>query len=246
MSNVIHLEQLSLTYEDRLIFHELTTNIKEKEFVSILGPSGCGKSSLLNILSGTLTPSGGHFAVDGVTVTGLNDHFSYMPQEDLLFDWKTVYDNITLYQTLHHLPIDHQAIDEYLKIFGLTEVKHALPTTLSGGMRQRVAFLRTVLVDRDILLLDEPFGALDIFTRQQLQDWLKTISSQLNKTIILVTHDIDEALYLSDRILIMGHQPSTFVSEMSFEHTEQTREWLADQGALRYSIYQHLAKVKEV
>lgn len=234
----ITTDNLGLVYQNDWIFKEINLSIKEHEFISILGPSGCGKSSLLNILAGTLLPNEGHIEIKGKQISGLNNHFAYMPQNDLLFSSKTVKENITLFQKIHHLPVDETHINQLLEQFGLLEVKNAYPEELSGGMRQRVAFLRTVLVDRDTLLLDEPFGALDVFTRNVLQDWLKNIAKELNKTIILVTHDIDEALYLSDRILIMGDKPSNMIAEIDLTTEVQTREWLAKQGERRNHIFQ--------
>ena len=233
----IKIEDLGLIYEGKWVFQHLSLSVKEHEFVSILGPSGCGKSSLLKILAGTLDKDKGQLKVDEKIVHGLNNHFAYMPQDDLLFNSKTVTENITLYQKIHGLTHSEKEIDSLLQQFGLYEVKDAYPDALSGGMKQRVAFLRTVMVERDILLLDEPFGALDIFTRNTLQDWLKKIAKELNKTIILVTHDIDEALYLSNRILVMGDTPSRMISEIDLSQENQTREWLANQGERRNTIY---------
>ena len=233
----IKIEDLGLIYEDKWVFENLNLKIKEHEFISIVGPSGCGKSSLLKILVGTLEQDKGQLKVDGNIVQGLNNHFAYMPQDDLLFNSKTVIENITLYQKIHCLTHNREEINSLLKQFGLYEVKDAYPDALSGGMKQRVAFLRTVMVERDILLLDEPFGALDIFTRNALQDWLKKIAKELNKTIILVTHDIDEALYLSDRILVMGGSPSRMINEIDLSKEVQSREWLANQGDRRNTIY---------
>lgn len=241
----VAIQNLGLRYQNNWVFKQLSTTINPQEFVSILGTSGCGKSSLLNILSGILSPNEGAVVVDNQIVDGLNPFFAYMPQDDLLFDWKTVAENISLYQSIHSLTIDHDLIDDYLAIFGLSDVKDAYPEELSGGMRQRVAFLRTVLVERDILLLDEPFGALDVFTRHSLQDWLKKVAETLNKTIILVTHDIDEALYLSDRILIMGESPSTFVADIDLSDEQQSREWLANQGKMRQYIFDLLSNKGE-
>ena len=243
--NQIICENLGLIYKNQWVFKELNFTINKNEFISIVGPSGCGKSSLLNILAGTLVSSSGKVMVDTEEITGLNAHFAYMPQDDLLFNSKTVIQNISLYQKIHKLDINHTQNEQLLKEFGLYDVKDSYPDELSGGMKQRVAFLRTVLVDRDILLLDEPFGALDIFTRQTLQDWLKKIAKQLNKTIILVTHDIDEALYLSDRIFVMGNTPSSILSEVDLTDQNQTREWLIQQGELKESIYKKIKHTSE-
>lgn len=236
----LEIKDLGIQFNENWIFKHLSVTVNQGEFVSILGTSGCGKSTLLNVLSGILIADKGQIFVNQQKIVGINDCFSYMPQEDLLFDWKTVKENITLYQTIHKEPIDDTLITHYLTIFGLETTVNHYPDELSGGMRQRVALLRTVLANRDILLLDEPFGALDVITRQHLQDWLKKIAKTLNKTIILVTHDIDEALYLSDRILILSDKPSHFVADIDLTAEIQTREWLANQGARRHSIFQQL------
>lgn len=124
--------------------------------------------------------------------------------------------------------------------FGLKGYEYAYPNELSGGMRQRAAFLRTALCSADILLLDEPFGALDVITRNDMQDWLLKLRKELNRTMLLVTHDIDEALYLADRILILGGSPASICKEITLQRCEKSREWLYDQGELKKEIYQLL------
>lgn len=238
----IFIKNLGLSFEGKKTFEQLNLKIEKGEFISILGPSGCGKSSLLNILAGSLKADTGEVLVGDTVISGFNEHFAYMPQEDLLLDWKNVEDNITLYQRLHKQVINQDKLSEYIKKFGLHEVRHQYPEILSGGMKQRVALLRTVFVDRDILLLDEPFGALDVFTRQHLQDWLKNLTNILNKIIILVTHDIDEALYLSDRVIIMGGSPASFIEEIDLSTTKRSRQWLSEQGQTRQHIYELLSQ----
>ena len=132
-----------------------------------------------------------------------------------------------------------QALQEF-EAFGLKGYEQAYPYELSGGMRQRAAFLRTALCSADILLLDEPFGALDVITRNDMQDWLLKLRSELNRTMLLVTHDIEEALYLADRILILGGSPASICREISFKDCKKSREWLYDQGGLKKEIYQLL------
>ena len=166
-----------------------------------------------------------------------------MPQNDLLFPWKTILDNVCLYGTIHGQK--KQARAEALKnfaAFGLDGFESAYPSSLSGGMRQRAAFLRTALCEADILLLDEPFGALDVISRGDMQDWLLSIRERLNRTVLLVTHDTDEAIYLSDRILILGQKPSQIVQELKITEKNRSREWLYEQGELRQLIYQTIRK----
>lgn len=179
------------------------------EFVAIIGPSGCGKSTLFNVLAGLQEPSSGAVLVDGEDVTGKLGLAGYMPQKDLLLPWKTVLDNAILGLELRGVPRRRaraMALDWFPR-FGLEGFDRHFPATLSGGMRQRAALLRTFLTGRDILLLDEPFGALDALTRADMQEWLLGVWDESRKTIVLVTHDVDEAIYLSDRVYVMTPRP---------------------------------------
>lgn len=164
-----------------------------------------------------------------------------MPQEDLLLPWKTIMDNVCLYGTIHKQKAQaREKAQALFPVFGLQGYEQAYPDELSGGMRQRAAFLRTALCHADILLLDEPFGALDVITRSDMQDWLATMRSQLGKTTLLVTHDIDEAIYLSDKILILNGRPASIKKEIVLTEQPRSREWLYAQGALRTDIYKLL------
>jgi len=181
----------------------------EGEFVSIIGPSGCGKSTLLGIIAGLEEPDAGAVELDGKPAPRRLGMVGYMPQKDLLLPWRTVLDNAILPQELQGVP-RHQARKQALEMmepFGLGGFERQYPSTLSGGMRQRAAFLRTVLAGRDILLLDEPFGALDALTRTQMQEWLLNLWDSLKKTIVLVTHDVEEAVLLSDRVYVLTQRP---------------------------------------
>ena len=179
------------------------------EFVSIIGPSGCGKSTLLNILAGLEEPSAGHVRVDGRPGEGRLGSVAYMPQKDLLLPWRTALDNAIL--ALEVQGWDRAAArgraGELLATFGLQGFEDHYPADLSGGMRQRTAFLRTILADKRLVLLDEPFGALDALTRANLQAWLLDLWGLLAVTVVLVTHDVEEALLLSDRIYVMTARP---------------------------------------
>jgi ABC-type nitrate/sulfonate/bicarbonate transport system ATPase subunit len=237
----LKVTELSCSFDGKIVFDRLNMNAQQGEFISILGPSGCGKSTFLNILAGVLKPDGGSVHVDDVPVEGLSSHFAYMPQQDLLMPWKTILENVCLYGTIHHQKkqIKKQAIANFAK-FGLEGYENKYPKELSGGMRQRAAFLRTALCAADIMLLDEPFGALDVITRGEMQDWLLNIRQELNRTTILVTHDIDEAMYLSDRILIMNKNPASFNKEITLQKHDKDREWLFEQKDLYREIYYYL------
>ena len=161
-----------------------------------------------------------------------------MPQNDLLFPWKTILENVCLYGTIHHNREEaKKQAREQMARFGLGGCEEKFPGELSGGMRQRAAFLRTTLCEADIYLLDEPFGALDVITRSDMQDWLKELCVTLKKTILLVTHDTDEAIYLSDRILILNTAPAGIHGEISVCETQRDRDWLYGQGELRREIH---------
>ena len=234
----LRVEDLSLSYEGKPVLSGVSFHAEEGEFVTFLGPSGCGKSTMLNILAGLWKADEGRVFVDDKAVNGVTDHFAYMPQSDLLLPWKTILENVTLYGALHHdrRHAEEEALKEFPR-FGLEGYENAYPAELSGGMRQRAAFLRTALCSADIMLLDEPFGALDVITREDMQDWLLSLRSKLNRTTILVTHDVDEALYLSDRILILSHNPATIAREIDLRGVAKSRAWLYNQIDLRREIY---------
>ena len=227
-------------YTEKEIFRDLSFGVREGEFVSILGPSGCGKSTLLNVLAGLIRPQSGQILIDGQPlIDGRSlSPFAYMPQDDLLFPWRTILDNVCLYGEIHH---QKESAKEKAKTqmarFGLEGCENKYPGELSGGMRQRAAFLRTTLCEAEIYLLDEPFGALDVITRSDMQDWLRELCSHLKKTILLVTHDTDEAIYLSDRILILGTPGEGIRREIVVPEQNRTREWLYQQGAMRADIH---------
>lgn len=194
----------------------VSVHVKAGEFVSIIGPSGCGKSTLLNVLTGLERPDRGRVYLRGEDVTGRRGLVAYMPQRDALLPWRSVVENAVLAATVQHEPVAaaRQEAHDLLGAFGLDGFGDALPVTLSGGMRQRAALLRTVLWKRTIMLLDEPFGALDALTRAHLQQWLLGLWHSLDRTIVLVTHDVDEALLLSDRVYVFSPRPGRVALDM--------------------------------
>ncbi|QYJ15242.1 Nitrate import ATP-binding protein NrtD [Rubrobacter xylanophilus DSM 9941] len=188
------------------------------EFLALIGPSGAGKSTLLGVLAGLEKPDAGEVLLNGSPLTrpGL---VAYMPQKDLLLPWRSVAANVALGLEASGVPKEaaRKQARAALKRFGLEEFAHAPPEALSGGMRSRAALLRTALPGRDVMLLDEPFGALDALTRRDLQGWLLGVRDQLVATIVLVTHDVDEALLLADRVVVLTPRPARVVLELEVE-----------------------------
>ena len=191
--------------------HQIDLQVAAGEFVCLLGPSGCGKSTLLNAIAGFLAPSAGEILVGGRAVTGPGPDRGMVFQEYALFPWMTVADNIAFGLAVKKLPRPEIAarVDQLLARFELLHFRDRFPKDLSGGMRQRVAIARVLALDPPILLMDEPFAALDALTRQTLQDDLLRLWAELGKTVIFVTHSIDEALYLADRVVVMTYRPGT-------------------------------------
>ncbi len=189
--------------------------IHDGEFVSIIGPSGCGKSTLFNVLAGLEMPDSGEVRVHGEPATGQTKHFAYMPQKDLLLPWRRVLDNASLGLEIQGMKRKdaRAAAQELFPTFGLTGFERSWPWQLSGGMRQRVALLRTVVQRRSVLLLDEPFGALDSLTRLQMQNWLMEVWERYHWTVVLITHDIRVAVLLSDRVYALTPRPAGIHSE---------------------------------
>src|SRR6266851_9692579 len=180
------------------------------EFVSVIGPSGCGKSTLFNIIAGVEEPTSGTIAIDGETSIIRAGKTGYMPQQPLLLPWRTVEENVMLGLDVRRVPRSkaQEQAHELLKRFGLLEFAQHYPATLSGGMRQRVALLRTVLFNAQFLLLDEPFGALDALTRLACQMWLLDLWQEVHASVLFITHDVREAVLLSDRIYVLSARPA--------------------------------------
>jgi NitT/TauT family transport system ATP-binding protein len=189
------------------------------EFVSILGPSGCGKSTLLRCIAGLEAPSAGEIRVGGRMVRRPPESLGMVFQRDILLDWRTILDNLFLpidFQRQRRAPYEARA-RELLALFGLEGFEHRYPHELSGGMRQRAAICRALLADPDLLLMDEPFGALDALTRDQLNVELQRIWSSTGKTVVFVTHSIAEAVFLSDRVVVFGPRPGRIVMTLDID-----------------------------
>lgn len=188
---------------------DVTFCLEEGNFVSIVGPSGCGKSTLLNILAGLEHPTAGAVLIDGVPVSGPTPKVGYMPQKDQLFGWRTIWGNVILgLEILGQKDSAHlKRVQTLLQRYGLEAFSRKLPGELSGGMRQRCALIRTLATDPGLLLLDEPFSALDYQTRLAVSDDIHNIIRQEEKTALLVTHDISEAVSMSDRVVVLSARP---------------------------------------
>ena len=191
----------------------VTLSIPQGRFVSLIGPSGCGKSTIFNIIAGLLEPTSGRVLIEGVDATGTIGRVGYMLQKDLLLPWRTVLDNVILGMEIQGVPLREARARALplLQRYGLAGFEHLYPNSLSGGMRQRAALLRTLLFDTDVILLDEPFGALDAQTKLHMQEWLMQLWSDFSKTVLFVTHDVEEAIYLSDEVHVMGTRPGRVI-----------------------------------
>lgn len=198
--SILNIENLSFSYEDSLILENINLSLERGERVSIVGSSGCGKTTLLKVIAGIET----NFTGD---ITSLNT--SYMPQKDLLLPWRDILSNILLPIELKKgdMEIGKEKALKYLKKVNLDEYWNKFPQELSGGMKQRVSFIRTLMSDCDILLLDEPFSALDAITKEDIQKWLLKLIQEFEKTMIFITHDINEAIFLSTRVLVCQNKP---------------------------------------
>jgi ABC-type nitrate/sulfonate/bicarbonate transport system ATPase subunit len=205
----LSLQHLSHSFGSFRALEDVSLDIKPGEFVCVLGASGCGKSTLFNAVSGLLKVTSGKILLDGRDIAGKPGEVGYMLQKDLLLPWRTVLGNITLGASLTRgaTRADRTHAAELAAHYGLGDFLRHYPRALSGGMRQRVALMRTIAAGRDLMLLDEPFGALDSQTRIGMQQWLLQIWKELSRTVMFVTHDVDEAIFLGDRIIVMLPKP---------------------------------------
>lgn len=210
----VEIRSLSRSFDGLQVIRDLSLEVREHEFVSILGPSGSGKSTTFSVLTGALAPSGGEILIDGQPLTQGSHPFAYMPQKDALLPWRRIIDNLTLGLEVRGVRRGEarRRVRPLLDTFGLAGFERAYPFQLSGGMRQRAALLRTVVQDRAVMLLDEPFGALDALTRAQMQRWVEGVWRQYRWTVLLITHDVREAIFLSDRIYVFSPRPATVLA----------------------------------
>ncbi len=207
MNNIVQVKNLSMNFYNKEgeleVLKDMNFSLEEEEILTLLGPSGCGKSTILNILTNLLKPTKGEVIING--------NIGYMFQKDNLLEWRNIIDNITIGLEIQHkkTPEALENVENLLKTYGLWDFKNMYPKELSGGMRQRVALIRTLSVNPDILLLDEPFSALDYQTRLLVSDDVYKIIRNEKKSAILVTHDISEAISMSDKVAVLSTRPAT-------------------------------------
>lgn len=218
MGELLKIDHINYSYhnlegETPALF-DISFQVMEGEFLGIVGPSGCGKSTLLSLIAGLLSPSSGSIYINGKDIKSSGKNIGYMLQKDHLLDWRNTLKNVTLGLEIQHKLSDSSQgqITDFLNTYGLITFKNSYPNELSGGMRQRTALIRTLLLEPDILLLDEPFSALDYQTRLEVADDIWEIIRKEKKTAILITHDISEAISMSDRVIVLSSRPATVKS----------------------------------
>lgn len=235
MNSIIKLEHISYSYHsldgETPALSDISLSIENGEFIAIVGPSGCGKSTLLSLLSGLLAPEEGTIEING--------DMGYMLQKDHLFEWRTIYKNVALGLEIQNKLTEEnkKMLTEMLKTYGLGAFGKAKPSELSGGMRQRAALIRTLALKPDILLLDEPFSALDYQTRLEVCDDIGTIIRKEKKTAVLVTHDLSEAVSLGDRIVVLTRRPGEIKTIIPVAFDSQYDTPLKRRNAPEFPIY---------
>lgn len=219
---ILQAEQISKAYGEKQVLQDISVTLNQGELVCLLGVSGVGKTTLFNILSGLATPDSGRVLLDGKEITGETGHLSYMLQKDLLLPHKTVLDNVTLPLRLagKKKKEARQEANAYFAQFGLDGTQKKYPVQLSGGMRQRAALLRTYMCGDQVALLDEPFSALDTLTKTAMQEWYLKVMEEIKLSTLFITHDIDEAILISDRIYIMKGSPATITAELVIQEAK--------------------------
>lgn len=225
MGELLAINHLSYSYhnlaQETQALDDINFKVYDGEFLAIVGPSGCGKSTLLSLIAGLISPSAGKILINGKEAKKAGKNIGYMLQKDHLLDWRTTFKNLTLGLEIQHKLSEssYLVINELLETYGLITFKDSKPSELSGGMRQRAALIRTLLLEPDILLLDEPFSALDYQTRLEVSDDIYGIIKKEQKTAILITHDISEAISMADRILVLSDRPATVKKEFQIHLT---------------------------
>ncbi|GAS84811.1 ABC transporter ATP-binding protein [Paenibacillus amylolyticus] len=217
------------------VLNGLSLTVEQGEFVAIVGPSGCGKSTLFHIIGGLLKPQEGQVLMNDLNVTGQRGKISYMPQQPALFPWRTIEDNVLLAgEVASSAPPRAEALAEarkWLSSVGLAGFEQAYPHMLSGGMQQRAAFLRALLSPQELMLLDEPFSALDALTRSDMQRWLLDIWEQNRRSVLFITHNIEEALLLADRVYVLSNRPATVLHEVHVPFDRPRREEITEESS---------------
>lgn len=231
------VRDVSLAYENQNIIENISLELHDNELVCLLGASGGGKTTLFHVIAGLIKPDCGSVFLDGEEITGESGHISYMLQKDLLLPYRTVEDNVALPLLIkgEKKAEARRKANEYFEQFGLEGTEKKYPRQLSGGMRQRAALLRTYMFSKNIALLDEPFSALDTFTKSEMHSWYLDVMEQISLSTLFITHDIDEAILLSDRIYLLTGVPGRLTDEIVIETPKpRNKEFLLTEEFLTY------------
>lgn len=243
MNPLLTLSHISYSYHalngETYALSDISFTLEEGKFLAIVGPSGCGKSTLLSLICGLLTPTEGEITLRGMPLRKSSANIGYMLQKDHLFEWRTIYSNVTLGLEIQHQLNDRsrEKVDTMLETYGLSGFKHARPSQLSGGMRQRAALIRTLALEPDLLLLDEPFSALDYQTRLSVCDDIAGIIKKEEKTAILVTHDLSEAVSMADEVLVLTPRPGRIQKIVPIRFSMENRTPLRSRNAPEFKDY---------
>lgn len=221
----LRVSDVTLSYEHENVIEDISIELHDKELVCLLGASGGGKTTLFNVISGLYTPDKGHVLLNGEEITGQPGHISYMLQKDLLLPYRTIVDNVALPLLIkgEKKKEAREKASVYFEEFGLEGTQRKYPHQLSGGMRQRAALLRTYMFSKDVALLDEPFSALDTLTKQEMHSWYLDVMDRIHLSTLFITHDIDEAILLSDRIYLLTGVPGRITEEIVIKEPKPRR-----------------------
>jgi ABC-type nitrate/sulfonate/bicarbonate transport system ATPase subunit len=238
--NKLTAKNITVSYEGSNIIEDVSLDLNKGEIVCLLGVSGVGKTTLFNVISGLLNPDSGNVELDGVNITGKAGNVSYMLQKDLLLPYKTIIDNVSLPLVIRGEKKSkaREITIKHFEEFGLEGTQNKYPYQLSGGMRQRAALLRTYLFSDKVALLDEPFSALDSITKSSMHQWYLNVMEQIKLSTLLITHDIDEAVILSDRIYIMAGKPGKITEEICIEEPKpRSKDFKVSESFMKYKRY---------
>lgn len=244
--NKLTTKNITVCYDGSKVIDDISIELRQGEIVSILGVSGVGKTTLFNVISGLVMPDEGTVELDGKNITGTTGNVSYMLQKDLLLPYKTIIDNVSLPLIIRGEKKSkaREYTAKYFEEFGLTGTENKYPRQLSGGMRQRAALLRTYLFSNQVALLDEPFSALDNITKGNMHQWYLQVMEQIKLSTFLITHDIDEAILLSDRIYIIAGKPGKITEEIIIDQTKpRQKDFIVSENFMNYK--KHIIKSLE-
>ncbi|BDH60424.1 nitrate ABC transporter ATP-binding protein [Lysinibacillus sp. PLM2] len=245
---LLNIHKLNKSFGNLQVLKDINLHVNEGEFVAILGPSGSGKSTLFQLIGGNLLADHGTISLNGDVINGKKGFISYMPQQPSLFPWRTVLENVVLAAELKGKP-NYEEAKLWLEKVGLAEFENAYPIELSGGMKQRVSFIRALLSKQSLLCLDEPFSALDEFTRLKMQKWLLSVWEQNRKSVLFITHSIEEALFLADRIYVLSKRPAMVKAEIEVPFARPRNENLLESNeffTMKQKIFQTIKEEIEV